>query len=420
MNLLAVSLAFPPLAYPRSIQVARLLAHTDASVALFCAHERNARLDQTIEPLAESRLASCIRIPVPNGKVDGYIDSLTHRFARGIWGRRNLMPDKYRPWRKAVIQAVLRYVETTELKPDAIVTFAQPFSSHLIGLELRSRLRLPWLAHFSDPWVDNPFSPFDTSSRNANLELEGSVTENADVLAFTSSETIELYFGKYPGHLRKKARLLPQSFDPDLFRGGKSSRPEKITIRYVGNFYGDRTPRPLISALKELDQRSPEILRGVSFELIGAGDAEQVARLAPGLAPGLITTRTSVPYSESLDLMMTADGLMVIDAPARLSVFLPSKLIDYIGAGRPILGITPPGAADKLIREMGGFVADPSDSGEIVNMLELFILELRKRRGTPKPFPDANTRIRDRYAIKQVASDFDSILRKMITNSRLI
>jgi hypothetical protein len=43
-----------------------------------------------------------------------------------------------------------------------------------------------------------------------------------------------------------------------------------------------------------------------------------------------------VGYQESLKLMSEADALLVIDAPADQSVFLPSKLIDYIGAGRPI------------------------------------------------------------------------------------
>jgi glycosyltransferase involved in cell wall biosynthesis len=413
LNILAVSLAFPPLAYPRSIQVARLLAHADASTALFCASEAGARKDATIEPAAEKQLAACIRVPVRNGRTGDYIDRITYKFARSQWNRRNLVPDQYGPWRKDVIDSITHYLKNSDLAPDVVVTFAQPFSDHLIGLELRSRLGLPWLAHFSDPWVDNPFSPFDEKARNANLKLEGQVAENADILAFTSQETIDLFFAKYRPQLKEKARLLPQSFDPRLFENAHSPRGDKILIRYIGNFYGRRTPRPLISALTGICRRSPELLKDAAFELIGAGDADEVRRLSSELPAGLLNTRPSVSYQESLDLMMSADGLLVIDAPAETSVFLPSKLIDYIGARRPVLGITPKGSAESLIREIGGRVADPADVEAVAAAIDLFVRELRERRSGPETLSAGLGRVRDRYSIEQVAADFRAILTSM-------
>ena len=64
LNLLAVSLAYPPLAYPRSIQVARLLKFVNAATVLACADESEARKDATIDPEAERFLAACIRMRV--------------------------------------------------------------------------------------------------------------------------------------------------------------------------------------------------------------------------------------------------------------------------------------------------------------------------------------------------------------------
>ncbi len=414
MNILAISLAFPPLAYPRSIQVARLLANTDASTALFCASEAGARHDPSIEPMAEDRLAACVRVPVTNGSAGQLVDRITYKFARSVWNRRNLIPDRYGRWRADVIKAVSDYLDSGEFGPDAIVTFAQPFSDHLIGLELRSRLGLPWLAHFSDPWVDNPFSEFDRYTRECNLALERTVAETADILAFTSQETIDLFFEKYPSDLKRKARLLPQSYDPGLFERTDSPQAGKIKLRYIGNFYGRRTPRPLISALIAINRRSPAILQDVSFELIGAGDAEEVKRLSSGLPPALVVTRPRVSYRESLDLMQDADGLMVIDAPAEESVFLPSKLIDYIGARRPILGITPKGTADSLIREMGGLVADPTNEDVLTATLEIFITRLKGRRVTPQSVNGSVERIRARYAVQRVVKDFREMLIEIV------
>jgi hypothetical protein len=413
MKILAVSLAFPPLAYPRSIQVARLLKHTNGSTVLFCADEPGARIDTTIEPDAKAKLEACIRVPVVNSRASDLINRLTFRFARGIWNRRNLVPDKYGQWKTSVLKAVVKFTESNKFQPDVIVTFAQPFTDHLIGMELRSRLQLPWLAHFSDPWVDNPFTPFDPKTRELNLELERSVAESADMLVFTSSETVDLFYEKYTVVLKRKARVLPQCYDSALFEDRVYKESDKITIRYLGNFYGRRTPRPLISGLIDLYEHRPETLENVLFDLVGPGDANEAKTLAAALPNDLISVRPSVDYRESLDLMTAADGLLIIDAPAEISVFLPSKLIDYIGAGRPILGITPNGTAASLIRELGGMVADPANIGEVSARLAKFIEQLRNHRKKGPSVPWGENGVRNRFKADRLANSFNSMLEEL-------
>jgi hypothetical protein len=413
MKILAVSLAYPPLAYPRSIQVARLLKYADASTVLFCADEPNARIDETIEPDAEARLEACIRVPVTKSGLSSLIDGFSFRFAPSIWNRRNLVPDKYDKWADAVLTEAIKYIKDNNFRPDVIVTFAQPFTDHLIGMELKSRLKLPWLAHFSDPWVDNPFAAFDDRSRRSNLEMERSVAETADMLVFTSSETVDLFYKKYPAELKKKARVLPQCYDLELFGTRKQPTSPKLTIRYLGNFYGRRTPRPLISGVADIYSRKPESLKNVSFELIGLGDAEEVKELTRELPDGLIVARPSVNYRESLDLMAEADGLLIIDAPAETSVFLPSKLIDYIGAARPVFGITPKGTAALLISELGGLVADPADSNQVSAVLEKFIGQLKDQRSNGDFGPWGEKGVRDRFPAGRVSAYFSLMLEEL-------
>jgi hypothetical protein len=60
----------------------------------------------------------------------------------------------------------------------------------------------------------------------------------------------------------------------------------------------------------------------------------------------------------------------VIDAPADTSVFLPSKLVDYLAFNKPILGITPPtGASADLLRRLGSRLAGPDDETGVVAAL---------------------------------------------------
>ncbi len=99
---------------------------------------------------------------------------------------------------------------------------------------------------------------------------------------------------------------------------------------------------------------------------------------------GLVDFQRTVGYEESLDLMTSAHGLLVIDAPAAESVFLPSKLVDYIGAGRPVLGMTPPGTATRLITELGGWVSDPADPEQTQKALADFIGFIRDNKDAIK------------------------------------
>lgn len=413
-KLLAVSFAYPPLAYPRSIQVARLLKYARASTVLVCADEPGARRDPTIEPEADALLAACLHVPFKDSFTRRLANRVAYRLSRPLWRRLNMAPDQYAAWRLAAVGAARAYISTNGFRPAALVTFAQPFTDHLAGLELKRRYGLPWVAHFSDPWADNPFSNYDERTRRLNLALERAVVEAADRTIFTSRETVEMVFAKYPEELRRRARVLPQCFDPDLYGAAPARAGDKLVIRYIGNFYGTRSPEPLVRALTALLSENPRALDGVSFEVVGQHDPQLIGRAGGDRLPaGLFTLRPAVSYRESLHLMAAADGLLVIDAPAEVSVFLPSKLIDYMGAGRPILGLTPPGAASDLIGRLGGPVAHPSDTAAAASALESFLGQLRSERAGRRLARGA-PEVRQRYEATAVAQEFDEIIGEIV------
>ena len=409
-ELLAVSFAFPPLAYPRSAQVARLLKHIRFSTALVCADEEGARLDPTLEPDAESRLRACIRVPFPTPGLRRHADRLAARLRLPVWGK---IPDEFRSWGRPALRALADFARANDYTPDLVASFGQPMSDHLLGLKLKGLYGVPWVAHFSDPWVDNPFDRRDRVARRVNLSLERRVMERADLLVFTSEETIDLVMSKYPAGWRRKARVLPHSFDASLYpqdvEGGEIGRGETV-VRYTGEFYGRRTPRPLVETLRSIHADAPRLLAGVRFELVG--QVSEGARAESGLESlpeGLVTTRPPVSYSESLSLAARADGLLIIDAPAERSVFLPSKLADYVGAARPVLGLTPPGASANLIERLGGWTADPSDAAAMRRAMEEFLSYLSAARGAPRT-PWGEPEVRAQYEARAVAESFESML----------
>jgi len=421
-QLLAVSFAYPPAASPRAVQVARLLKHLKASTTLVCAdYDDKDRIDASLVREAEAPLARCLRVPFARSGLRSLVGRVAYRFDLPLVDK---TPDPFGPWATPVVAAVEAFARAHAYRPDVLATFGSPMSDHLIGLALHRRLRVPWIAHFSDPWVENPFLGYDRLTRRVNLALEARVVWAADRLVFTSEETVELVMRKHQPGLRSKARVLPHAFEPESFGGpaGRDASDERdasgerdasvLVVRYLGDFYGRRSPAPLFEALRRLLAAEPSTLAGVRFELIGSqGEGQLKAAGLDSLPEGLVVARPPVKYLESLRLMKWSDGLLVVDAPADVSVFLPSKLVDYVGAARPVFGITPPGTAAALIRRLGGWIADPSDAAGVADALRDFVAFLRSRRGDAAPWGDAD--VRRGFEAATVAETFAGMLREL-------
>lgn len=418
IDLLAVSFFYPPANNPRAVQVARLLEHLHASTLLVCGddYETDDRIDKNLSPIAESFLKKCLRVPFSQPIWKRATARVAYRFKIRLWER---APDRYSDWKPSVLKAIQEFSDQNHYKPALLVTFGSPMSDHLIGLDLRKRYEVPWVAHFSDPWVENPFRKHNSWTRAINLSLERKVIEAADRVVFTSPETMDLVMRKYAENLRSKGRVLSHAFAPGLFNRTQENARARIVIRYVGDLYGRRSPAPLFRALAEIAASDCSFLEDVCFEFVGSITDFKLSDVGfDRLPPGLVEFHPTVDYLKSLSLMSAADGLLVIDAPAATSVFLPSKLIDYIGAGRPVLGITPPGTAARLITELGGFVTDPTDHESTVEAVRSFITYLRDHKSDLRTeWGDAQ--VRERFDAGAVAAKFQQQIEELVCQNHL-
>ena len=398
-QLLAVSYYLPPMLFPQAIQIGRLLEA--------CGHDL-VTVSGSLGPSSEdweSWGGNVVhRLEFSNKPA---LAGLLHRIAMRLAPYYGRSPDEFLKWAEVASKGAQQFLDQHPGQSDFLVTFGEPMSDHLVGLKLKTKVNLLWLAHFSDPWVDNPFRAYQPFANRRNRILEAQVIEAADAVVFTSDETRKLVMGKYPLAWAGKSFVLAHSFDPGKF----PSRPRvtergPLFLRYIGSFYGHRTPFPLISALARIIRTKPEELEDVRIELVGpiSGWMRKHPSLAK-LPPGLLSFMPQVSYRESLRLMVCSDLLLVIDAPAKESVFLPSKLVDYIGACRPIFGIVPPGSSDKLIRAIGGLTVDPSAEG-IGDALLRAISVARLARNEAWGSAD----VRARYTARQIASEFRAII----------
>jgi len=406
MSVVFFTHAYPPLKYPRAIQISRLVKYSRHQIRVACCQESS--------PVDFSLLAN------DGGKASEKLIFERHfifdhkRLSNLLDGSYFFefmqLPDLYRPWAMKTASQLIR--DRAIEARDVLVTFGQPMSNHLAGIRIKRSVGMPWIAHFSDPWADSPYRYQRTLIHWLNGRMERRVVENADRVIFTSQETLDLVMRKYPSEWMSKARVIPHCFDPELFGSDQALDPG-VTLRYLGGFYKPRTPNTLIQALVRLHREQPDILRDVRIELIGtiANDVELVAAYRE-LPPGLLTFRASVDYATSLKLMGSAAALLVIDAPFDESVFLPSKLIDYLGAGRPIFAISPPGASAELVSRLGGLVANPRDVDDIAAKLIRLIESVRTMPGADNRDPGV---VRQQYSASGVTARFDEIVDELMT-----
>lgn len=284
-------------------------------------------------------------------------------------------------------RSLVRHASTLNIDTyDCIVTRSQYHSVHLVGLALkRQHSQLPWLASFSDPWTGAVYERSVPLLSAWSQSMERQVLASADALVFPTDEMRDFVARNHEDmDILARSAIVPHGFDPALYGRAAQLRPQAQPLRIglFGSFYGPRSPRPLLAGLAALRAGGggPE----VRLEVYGPNASLFAKSLAS--FPDLATTVVhggALDHMTALRRMAGCDLLVLVDAPMKSpSIFLPSKLVDYIGSGRPILAITPDGAAARIARSVGGEVAPPDDPSAVVRALAAAIA---LANGQPSP-----------------------------------
>ncbi len=128
-----------------------------------------------------------------------------------------------------------------------------------------------------------------------------------------------------------------------------------VRIRYMGIVSPGRVPHNLLKALVRLNFLYPDLFRRLRFEFFG--NATQIQEVLNKTYPEIESAFhffQPVRYHESLQKIIEADYLLFSETSSKKTIsaqgILTTKLFEYIGAGRPILGdISPETLAGGLL-----------------------------------------------------------------------
>jgi glycosyltransferase involved in cell wall biosynthesis len=267
------------------------------------------------------------------------------------WVRRRAFPDAYAAWARASVRPLVSLVESESV--EAVYTTFSPASNHLLGLTLKRRMGLPWIADFRDLWTDDyRYCESSRARRDADRRLEQEILETADaVIGVTESQTRIL--ADHVPSARHKFLTITNGFDPEDFNRDEPARSgagDIFVLAYVGRLDRLRASDAWLGGLQRFTSGLGTDRRRFKLRLVGHASPETCRRIR---ATGVKCDVSGyVLHEEAVQEMRAADALLLsVPDGTNADSTIPAKLFEYLASSRPILAVGPAGGAwEPIVR----------------------------------------------------------------------
>jgi glycosyltransferase involved in cell wall biosynthesis len=260
------------------------------------------------------------------------------------------MPDATLGWVPFAVAEGRRLLGSGDF--DAIFSSSGPPSSHIVAARLQRRSGLPWIADYRDLWSDNHWDVRIGAFRYLEQRLERRVLRGAALLTTVAPTWAERLRALH----ERDVEVVYNGFDPADYPAEPQPHSEFV-LTYVGTLIQPgQNPEPLFEALALLSSRSTLDLDRSGFQVRFLGTAPgAVAELAERHAVAhLVRHLPAVPHRECLAEQAAATALLFLGWSDPEHGVITAKLFEYLGAGRPILAVGPPGGdASRILQECG-------------------------------------------------------------------
>src|SRR5579872_3649885 len=244
---------------------------------------------------------------------------------------------------------VLRSLEASRKASfDAIMSSALPATMHLAAAIVSRARHLPWLAEYRDLWIGYPYKRRGPLRRWLESALERRALRNASAIVTVSKSLAKSLRAL---HSSQKLFVAENAYDLDEWTGLDQLMPKEFLICYAGRLYGGaRSPELLFTALAQLKAEKHPAGDAASIAFYGS-DMDVATDLAARFdLTAQVRCYGIAPRQEVLRAERAAAILLLLlsNDPATLGEF-GSKIFEYVGAGRPVLAIGPPGSVNEQL-----------------------------------------------------------------------
>ncbi len=259
--------------------------------------------------------------------------------------------------------------------PEVVLVSIQPLFGGYAALRLARRWGRPLLLEIRDLWPDalvvkKAIAPWQAAPLEAL----------ARSLYFGARRLVCLTPGLRTEILKKgvpadRVDLLPNGYDAELFRLAPEAREEtRAALGWEGQFAAVYTGTHTEVTAIEVMVRAAAHLRDrpdIRLDLFGTGQTKPAAMaLARELGLDNIHFHDPVPKSRVPAILAGADaGLMTLFQSPLIHIYFENKLIDYLGAGKPILAAMGGVQAALIEREGAGWVVPGLDDAGLAGLI---------------------------------------------------
>ena len=272
---------------------------------------------------------------IPNKKKQTFLEKIL------LWVRGNLfIPDARIYWVKPSVKYIEKYI--LENNVQTIVTTGPPHSLHLIGLELKQKLNINWIADFRDPQTTIGYHKslkLSNFAKAKHKKLEKLVLNNADKIIATSKTTKQ----EFQEITNKPIHVITNGFDVENIEN--QVLDSKFSLAHIGSFLSDRNPEILWKALSELVLEIIGFKNNLEIKLIGKVSQEVIDSVSNNKLNDFVNNLGYVSHNDAIIQQKKSQVLLLIEINSDdTKSIIPGKLFEYLVSGRPIIGIGPKGS----------------------------------------------------------------------------
>ncbi|MBE9489171.1 MAG: glycosyltransferase family 4 protein [Bacteroidetes bacterium] len=257
------------------------------------------------------------------------------------------IPDARKHWVKPSVEFLSNYI--SEQKIDTIITTGPPHSLHLIGLQLKQKLGVKWLADFRDPWTTIGYHKqlkLTKASLKKHKQLEKQVLNSADQVIVTSFRTKK----EFQEITNKPISVITNGYDTAKIE--KITLDSKFTLAHIGSLLSERNPEILWQVLRDITNENIEFEAHFQLNLVGAVSKEVLKSLEEHGLSHYINIVGYVSHNEAIVCQRKSQILLLIEIDSEdTKCIIPGKLFEYMVSNRPIIAIGPQGSdVEQIIK----------------------------------------------------------------------
>lgn len=271
-----------------------------------------------------------------------------------VWLRGNFfIPDARRFWIRPSVKFLASYLKDHPV--DAIVSTGPPHSMHLIALQIHTKLNIPWLADFRDPWTGIDFYhqlKLTSLADRLHHKLEKKVLASATAVAVVSRDMAH----EFSGSVKRDYVVVTNGYDDeDISPLPQNLLDTKFSISHIGSINASRNPAGLWKVLSEMIKVNPELANKLQIKLVGKVDIGVLKSIEETGLTAHLSRIDYMPHQEVMrEIQKSQVLLLLINNTPNAKGILTGKLFEYLGSGRPVLSIGPEdGDAAVILNDSG-------------------------------------------------------------------